>query len=124
MGDVDKYLSGVVDSQIKGSQSPWMRYFIDHDPAPELEKLRVPILALFGEKDLQVPAESNRAAVEAALKKGGDKDVTVKVLPRTNHLFLQSDTGSPAEYATMKKEFVPGFLDILTEWIQQHSAVR
>ncbi|MBI5838187.1 MAG: alpha/beta hydrolase [Candidatus Eisenbacteria bacterium] len=119
VGDPEKYLAGVVDQQLQGSKSPWMRYFLDHDPAPELQKLRVPVLALFGEKDLQVPTAQNRPAVEGALRKGGNKAFRAHVFPKANHLFLTSETGSPAEYPSMKKEFVPGFLDTLSAWISR-----
>src|SRR5690606_1922069 len=51
-------------TQVNQLASPWMTWFIRYDPAPALEKVKCPVLALFGEKDLQVPASSNRAAVE------------------------------------------------------------
>jgi uncharacterized protein len=118
IGDPEKFLARTVDPQIEGSKGPWMKFFLDHDPAPVLEKVRCPVLGLFGEKDLQVPAVLDSAAVGAALAKGGNRDVTLRILPHANHLFLPSETGSPSEYAGMKKEFVPGFLDALSGWIR------
>ena len=99
------------------AQTPWFRFFLDYDPAADLAKVRCPVLALFGEKDLQVLAESNRKAIAEALARGGNHDVTTKVLPGANHLYQKAVTGSPSEYAMLPKEFVPGFLDTISDWI-------
>src|SRR5207244_5708451 len=117
ISDVDTYLHGQIEAQLSLVRTPWFRFFLDYDPAPALAKVRCPVLALFGEKDLQVPAEMNRDAMLKALTRGGTGDVTVKIFPRANHLYLASDTGNPAEYPTQKKEFVPGFLEFTTDWL-------
>jgi uncharacterized protein len=121
LGDIDAWATKSAEAQIAGLQSPWMQFFLVHDPATVLEKVKAPVLALFGGLDLQVPAEENRAAVVQALEKGGNKDVTVKVFPSANHLYQAAKTGSPSEYAALKPEFVPGFLDTISEWILAHT---
>jgi pimeloyl-ACP methyl ester carboxylesterase len=121
--DADAYIKARVDATIKQVQNPWFKYFLTYDPEPALEKVRCPVLALFGERDLQVPAEMDKTAMEKALRKGGNKDFTMKIMPKANHLFLTAVTGSPSEYATMKKEFVPGFLETMTDWILRHVTV-
>jgi fermentation-respiration switch protein FrsA (DUF1100 family) len=121
--DADAYIKARVDATIKQVQNPWFKYFLTYDPEPALEKVRCPVLALFGERDLQVPAEMDKTAMEKALRKGGNKDFTMKIMPKANHLFLTAVTGSPSEYATMKKEFVPGFLETMTNWILRHVTV-
>ena len=47
---------------------PWSRFFMDYDPASDLRKVRCPVLALNGDKDTQVPADVNLAAIDQALK--------------------------------------------------------
>jgi hypothetical protein len=121
LGDVDTWVARSVDSQIAALQSPWMQFFLSHDPAPVLEKVAVPVLALFGGLDLQVPAEENRDAIVSALQRGGNKDVTIELFPDANHLFQKAVTGSPTEYATLKPEFVPGFLETISDWILAHA---
>ena len=115
--DPDKYADMMIEGQLSMAKSPWFRFFLDYDPALALENLKCPVLALFGEKDLQVPAEPNRKAVVAALAKGGNADVTVKVFPGANYLYQAAVTGGVSEYATLKKEFVPGFLVTISQWI-------
>ena len=115
--DPDRYADMMIEGQLAMAKSPWFRFFLDFDPAPTLEKVKCPVLALFGEKDLQVPAEPNRKAVVAALAKGGNPDVTVKIFAGANHLYQAAVTGGVSEYATLKKEFVPGFLETISQWI-------
>ncbi|HJY63230.1 MAG TPA: alpha/beta hydrolase, partial [Ignavibacteria bacterium] len=58
-----------------------------------------------------------------ALKKGANKDYKVVIIPKANHLFQEATTGSPSEYATLKKEFIPGFLETVSEWILQRVTI-
>lgn len=106
-----------VKLQVDQLTSPWMQYFIKYDPAPALEKVKCPVLALNGAKDLQVPATVNLEAIKKALEKGGNKKVTIKELPNLNHLFQECETGSPAEYAKIEQTFSPIALEEIMKWI-------
>ena len=104
--------------QVKQIANPWMQYFIKYNPAPALEKVKCPVLAINGEKDLQVPPNENLEAIKNALTKGGNKKVTTKVLPNLNHLFQECKTGSPNEYTTIEQTFSPTALTEILNWIQ------
>jgi pimeloyl-ACP methyl ester carboxylesterase len=119
--DLDTFVRTRAQQQLVAVQLPWFRFFLDFDPATVLEKVNVPVLALFGEKDLQVPPDVNVGPMRAALERAPTKDFTIEVVPGANHLFQEAVTGSPTEYATLKKEFVPGFLDLMTRWILKHA---
>lgn len=106
-----------IDARIKLLLSPWFRYLIFYDPVPELEKVKCPVLAMDGSLDLQVPAEENLKAIEDALKKGGNKDYTIKLMPGLNHLFQDAKTGSPTEYAQIEETFSPEALKVMGDWI-------
>jgi hypothetical protein len=97
--------------------SPWFRFFLGHDPRPTLRKVDVPVLALFGELDLQVPADQNLPEARKALAESGSGDVTVESLPGLNHLFQPAQTGSPDEYYGIEETFSPIALRKITEWI-------
>ncbi|MFD2514564.1 alpha/beta hydrolase family protein [Pontibacter locisalis] len=99
--------------------SPWMRYYLAYDPAPTLQKLKMPVLVLNGTKDLQVPYQQNLAAAEKALKAGGNKRYLVKELPQLNHLFQTSRSGSPAEYGQLEETFAPVALETISNWIKR-----
>ncbi len=117
IGDEEKLINTSTDAKIKGAKSPWFKYFIDFDPAKQLEKVKCPVLGLFGELDMQVPLDLNKEPIEKVFKKSGNKDYTIHVFPKANHLFQEAVTGNPAEYATLKKEFVPGFMEMISDWI-------
>lgn len=106
-----------IDAQMKRVLTTWFRYFLTYDPRPALTKVKVPVLAINGELDLQVPADANLAAIEKALKAGGNKDHTMIKLPRLNHLFQTSQTGSPAEYARIDETIAPVALQTISDWI-------
>ena len=97
--------------------TPWMRYFLAYDPAPTLRKLRMPVLAIHGTKDLQVLHSQNLAATEQALKAAGNKKYTVKELPGLNHLFQTAGTGSPVEYGDLEETIAPAALTYMTSWM-------
>ena len=107
-----------VKLQVQQIATPWMHCFIKYNPAPTLEKVKCPVLALNGEKDLQVPPKENLGAIKAALLKGGNKNVTAIELPNLNHLFQECKTGSPQEYATIEQTFSPTALTEITKWIK------
>jgi len=110
------------EAQIRGLLSPWMRYFLTYDPLPALREVSVPVLALNGEKDTQVPPAANLPAVEKALIEGGNGDVTAEVLPGLNHLFQTATTGAPAEYAGIEETMSPAALQTIATWIEQHTS--
>ena len=116
--DRDAYVDKVVSQQLAALKSRWMRFFIDVDPATVLAKVRCPVLALFGGKDMQVSEPLNRAPLERALAAGGNTNVTVRTFPDANHLFIMAVTGSPAEYPSLEKSFVAGLLEDVTAWIR------
>ena len=107
-----------VKLQVKQIANPWMQYFIKYNPAPTLEKVKCPVLAINGGKDLQVPPKENLEAIKKALAKGGNKKVTTKEFPNLNHLFQECKTGSPDEYATIEQTFSPIALTEIFKWIQ------
>lgn len=110
-------VENVVKMRIDAMTSPWMKFFIRYNPQTALEKTKCPVLALNGEKDLQVPAKENLEAIKSALEKGGNKNVTIHSLPNLNHLFQECTTGLPNEYASIEQTISPTVLEIMAQWI-------
>jgi uncharacterized protein len=109
-----------VEQQVKQVLTPWFHYFLNYDPRPALTKLRQPVLAINGDKDVQVAPKENLAAIEAALKAGGNKDYLVKELPGLNHLFQTATTGGVSEYAKIEETISPSALKVMGDWILAH----
>jgi fermentation-respiration switch protein FrsA (DUF1100 family) len=108
----------LVQSQVMQLANPWMQYFIKYDPSIILEKVKCPVLAVNGQKDLQVPSKENLEAIKKALAKGGNKKVTTIELPGLNHLFQECTTGSPDEYAAIEQTISPSALTAMLEWMR------
>jgi len=106
---------------VKQASSPWFRYFTLYDPAPALEKVKCPVLAIGGERDLQVLPDQNLPAIEAAVKRGGNTDVTALRLPGLNHLLQTAKTGLPTEYGQIEETMAPAALDAITSWLRQRT---
>ncbi len=106
-----------INMQVKQLTSPWWQYFIKYNPEEALQKVKCSVLAINGEKDLQVPAKENLSAIKQALDKGKNRKYTIKALPNLNHLFQECKTGSPNEYGDIEQTFSPIALNIVTNWI-------
>jgi hypothetical protein len=111
----------VLEPQLRMMESPWFRFFLDYDPLPNLKALHVPVLALYGQKDLQVPVKPNLALLRLALQDGGNKDADVRELPELNHLFQHAYSGTPTEYAAIEETFSPEALQIISAWLLHHT---
>jgi pimeloyl-ACP methyl ester carboxylesterase len=94
-----------------------MRSLLSYDPAPALQSLTVPVLAVFGGKDLQVPAEQNEPIMRELL--AGNPDATVQTMPNLNHLMQPATTGLPTEYAGIATTIDPSVLDLYVSWLRQ-----
>ena len=111
----------LIRAQSAALVSPWFRYFLAYDPAPTLQQVHCPVLALDGSLDLQVPPAENLAAIGAALKAGGNTDVTTTELPGLNHLFQTAHTGSPSEYGKIEETLSPTLLKVVGDWVEKVS---
>ncbi|MEP6570523.1 MAG: alpha/beta hydrolase [Acidobacteriota bacterium] len=120
---IDAELS-TADAQSVVWATPWFRYFLSYDPRPTLMKVHVPVLAINGEKDLQVPPKEDLEAIEQALKNSGNRDYKTVLLPNLNHLFQTTKTGAPSEYAEIEETLAPIALQTIGDWIVAHTTVH
>lgn len=97
---------------------PWKFFFLRYDPRPALERLRIPVLAITGARDLQVPAAANLPLIRQALER--NRDATVREIPGLNHLFQNAETGAPAEYTRIQETISPAALGAVGDWIESH----
>jgi pimeloyl-ACP methyl ester carboxylesterase len=113
-----------VDAQIAVAASPEIRSLLLHDPAEDLRKLKVPVLALNGSRDVQVSAGQNLPPIAAALAAGENPDFTVMALPGLNHLFQKCVTCTVGEYSQIEETFSPAALELMGDWIVRHTRSR
>lgn len=102
-------------------QVPWLKCFLDLDPRDYLSKLSIPVLALNGDKDVQVIASQNLPEIERALEKAGNKNYKTILLPNMNHLFQECETGLPDEYFSIEQTISPKVLEIMKDFIKEYA---
>lgn len=106
-----------IERGIQIGTTAWFRSLMRQDPAVYLREVKVPVLALFGEKDLQVEPRVNAEAVRAVLASAGNPDHEERILPGLNHLFQHATTGGVDEYGTIEETFAPEALVAIGDWI-------
>lgn len=105
-------------SAAAGVSTDWYRWFVTHDPAASLRDLDVPLLAVFGGLDLQVPADQNGDALRSIRP-----DAEIVVLPGLNHLFQTARTGAPDEYQTIEETVSPVALETVVTWLRMQAGL-
>jgi pimeloyl-ACP methyl ester carboxylesterase len=106
-----------MERQLAACCSRWFRFFLFHDPVPVLEQVHCPVLALIGERDLQVSPKVNLPLIRDALARGKNSHATVQELPELNHLFQTSKTGAISEYGQIEETFAPAALTLVGDWL-------
>ncbi|HIG74447.1 MAG TPA: alpha/beta fold hydrolase [Bacteroidetes bacterium] len=97
--------------------TPAIGSFLVFDPRPDLEALAVPTLAVFAERDLQVPPAQSAGAVRDALAASRAPSHAVLTFANLNHLFQPTQTGAIAEYAQIETTVNEEVLEAVTRWI-------
>jgi pimeloyl-ACP methyl ester carboxylesterase len=109
--------NNLLNTQVAQVSSPWFQYFIRFNPAQYWSRLKIPVLAINGSKDVQVIAKQNLDGIKKSLQQAGNTTFQVTELPGLNHLFQEAITGSPAEYAQIEQTISPAVLELMTQWI-------
>ena len=112
-------LSGQENNLISQLTSPEMLSILRFDPTKLYPTIQCPVLALNGEKDLQVTAEENIRSIENGLRSARNKKVETKIYPDLNHLFQTAKTGLPTEYGQIEETISPLVLEDIADWLQK-----
>jgi dipeptidyl aminopeptidase/acylaminoacyl peptidase len=114
IADIPKRIDGMM------AADPWMNFFLTYDPAATMRRVKTPVLILTGSRDQQAAPEQV-ALQEAAFKEAGNKDVTARVLPDLNHLFVHDTDGFPGNYAKLPPPIViqADVVGMIADWLAQ-----
>lgn len=113
--DINSFVSPFVESV----NSKWSKYFLSYRPGPVLEKVAVPVLAMNGANDIQVPANLNLTGIKEALIAGKSKNFVIKGFAGLNHLFQKCKVCSVPEYGELDTTIEPEVLDFMKEWLEK-----
>ncbi len=117
IGISEKNLDVHIQEKFRRLHSPWFRFYLNYDPGTVLKKTSCPVLAVNGEKDVQVTPKENLEAIKSALEAGGNKNYTIKELPGLNHLLQTAETGNISEYGKIEETMSPFAMQIIGDWI-------
>lgn len=106
-----------IEREIKFYTDNWTQFYIRYNPEKTLEKVKIPLLALFGSKDLQVPPTENAPILERLAR--DKKNFQITIIPNLNHLFQECETGSPREYKKIEQTVSPIALNKMADWIKE-----
>jgi len=109
---------GIPDEAFEALLTPWFRRFLSLDPRQYLNRVTCPVLALGGEKDLQVPPAENLKEIERALASRSPQTV-VRQLPGLNHNFQTARTGKASEYFLIDETVAPSALALMSTWMKK-----
>ena len=104
--------------QVKPQLMPWTKYFLSTDPGPYWQKVQCPVLALNGEKDIQVNAAQNISAIKTNLERGGNAKLSTIIFPGLNHLFQHCTKCTVQEYGELEETFAPEVLQAMGDWLE------
>lgn len=117
---------------VPAGAAAWLRH-AQYEPAPVLERIRVPVLALFGRKDRHIPVEASVVAMRAAFARG-DVDATIVELDDAGHGMQRVD--GPAESLLAMRarhaapggarhdfQLVDGYPQAMMRWLVEHDIV-
>lgn len=107
-----------IESYIMTATGPWYRYFMQFDPKPFMQGLKMPVLAINGDKDIFVAGKENLNNWKNYLQEGGNKNVTTVLLPGVNHVLQHCKTCTAQEYASLDETIAPEILETITSWLK------
>ena len=97
--------------------SPWFYELFRLNQPKYLKKVKCPVLALNGKKDVQVEWESNFSVLEQNLPP--KTSLTTQAYERLNHLFQPCETGLPTEYGQIETTISEEVLRDIEQWLEK-----
>jgi dipeptidyl aminopeptidase/acylaminoacyl peptidase len=116
LGNEDGKVDETLLNQLK---NPWFTYFIKFNPATYLTQVKIPVLAINGGLDFQVPAKDNLAAIKNSLTIAKNKNFETYEFEGMNHLFQECKTGAFSEYGEIEQTISPKVLAKMSSWISK-----
>lgn len=113
-----------VNSFVETLSSKWWKYFLSYRPAPFLEKISVPVLAINGSNDIQVLAALNLTGIKEALTAGNNKYFTIKSFKGLNHMFQKCKACNLAEYGELDTTIEPEVLSFINTWLENAKTIN
>ena len=93
----------------------WFKTFLITNPIDFYNKIKAPVFAINGEKDIQVNYNQNIPPLKQSFS---NKKSSSKIYPKLNHLFQHATTGSVNEYKEIEETISPEVLNDIITWLK------
>ncbi len=116
---LEERMKNIVRPAARGAWGRWWQHFLIWDPLPVARRVAGPVLIMHGETDSNVPV-AHAGILAAAIREGGNRDVTVRILPGYNHVFLEDPDGFFRRYGELLEHtsrLSDGVLDLIADWL-------
>lgn len=110
--------------QFQALRTAWLQRFLEYDPEANLMLLDAEVLAVWGERDLQVLPELNRPVYQTAALRNAQLRLESFVLPGLNHLFQPCSDGLPSRYSQIETTLDPALLELICDWLGRRCGPR
>jgi len=108
---------GYFGAQTKLFLNPWYIFWLDYMPVNDFRHVTCPVLAMNGDKDIQVAYKANLDLINKTLTQAGNRHFETKVMPGLNHLFQHCRTCVLNEYGKLEETFAPEALQTMGDWL-------
>ena len=98
-------------------QVPWYQFFVNYNPQTDIAKISCPVMAINGEKDVQVMSGMCLDALRRVLP--ANEHHLIKSYPGLNHLFQHCETGMPDEYEGIEETISEEVINDIISWLHQ-----
>lgn len=112
-------MNNYIKKRVFNLNVPWYATIMKIDPSIYLTALKCSVLAINGEKDIQVDAKANLAAIGKYLKQSASMDFEVKSFKGLNHLFQHCKKCTFEEYLDIEETIAPEVLEFIGNWISE-----
>jgi pimeloyl-ACP methyl ester carboxylesterase/thiol-disulfide isomerase/thioredoxin/general stress protein 26 len=113
-----------IDSYVRQATGKWYRFHIRFDPADYITRLHIPILTIYGEKDVLLNTQKNANNWQNYSTAAHNSHITIKIIPNLNHLLQHCTTCTTTEYAQIPETIAPVVLEEITSWMKTLNAER
>lgn len=111
------FSKAVIEQQLARDLTPHTRSYMQYDPRPDLARLSIPILAVYGDGDYRVSADQNYPVMKDALRKSGNRDATVVRVPGLKHTLRLADPKDLLFDKDSTETINRDVLKLITQWI-------
>jgi pimeloyl-ACP methyl ester carboxylesterase len=97
---------------------PHFQYLCSISPDDFLRRVKCPVIALMGDKDVSGPCTLTLKAMEDAFKAAGNMNYTIHEMKNMNHFFQSVNPDNIQNSEDIDETISPIVLDLVSSWVK------